>query len=258
MIPAQACLLRIYVNASNRWKGKPLYQRIVETARALQLAGASVFSVDLSYGSHHRIHDLSSDYEFYDLPVVVELADAFERVEELMLRLDEMISEGMITLEPVRVIRYAHHQNRPDEIRGSRSESPRFEGSPQGMTSSEGTEATMSIEGEAQRLTIYLGSSDTWHGRNLAVEIVEQCRTLGLAGATLYRGIMGFGKHSRIHRAHVLGLSSDLPERIEIVDRPDMIARILPVLDEMVDGGLVLLEEVRVLRYQGHDDTRST
>ena len=78
----------------------------------------------------------------------------------------------------------------------------------------------MIIDGPAQKVTIYVGSQDLWHGRNLAVAIVERCRELGLAGATMTRGIMGFGKNSRIHRAHILGLSDDLPERIEVVDSP--------------------------------------
>jgi PII-like signaling protein len=113
----------------------------------------------------------------------------------------------------------------------------------------------MDLEGRAQRVTVYLGSSDTWRGRNLAAAIVERCRELGMAGATASRGLMGFGKRSRIHRAHFLGLSDDLPERVEIVDRPEQIARLLPVLDEMVGGGLVVVEDVRVLHYQhGPDD----
>ena len=109
----------------------------------------------------------------------------------------------------------------------------------------------MMIEGEARRVTIFVGSRDTWHGKNLAAAIVERCRSMGLAGATLTRGIMGFGKNSRVHRAHLLGLSDDLPERIEVVDRPERIDELLPVLDEMVGGGLIVVEDVRVVRYRG-------
>jgi uncharacterized protein len=112
----------------------------------------------------------------------------------------------------------------------------------------------MPIEGEAQRVTVYIGSSDTWHGSNLALAIVERCRKLGFAGATASRGVMGFGKHSRLHRAHLLGLSEDLPERIEIVDSPERIAELLPVLDEMVDGGLIILEDVRAIHYRHHGE----
>ena len=77
----------------------------------------------------------------------------------------------------------------------------------------------MKIEGEGKRMTVYVGSADTWKGRNLAVAIIERCREMGLAGATVSRGVMGFGKHSVIHKAHLLGLSDDLPEKIEVVDQ---------------------------------------
>src|SRR5262249_47627417 len=115
-------------------------------------------------------------------------------------------------------------------------------------------EAGMSIESLAQRLTVYIGSADTWNGRNLAVEIVERCRRLGLAGATVSRGILGFGKSSVIHRAQLLGLSQDLPERVEIIDQPDRIARILPEVEALVAGGLIVLEDVRVVHYGHHRD----
>jgi PII-like signaling protein len=111
----------------------------------------------------------------------------------------------------------------------------------------------MTIDGPAQKVTIYVGSQDLWHGRNLAIAMVERCRELGLAGATMTRGVMGFGKHSRIHRAHLLGLSDDLPERIEVIDSPERIALILPILNEMVDGGLILVQDVEVVHYRHHE-----
>src|SRR5262249_22685867 len=114
----------------------------------------------------------------------------------------------------------------------------------------------MPLEGEAQRVTVYLGSSDTWRGRNLAMAIVERCRAMGLAGARASLGVMGFGKHSRLHKARLLGLSDDLPERVEVIDRPERIAQLLPVLEEMVDGGLIVVEDVRVVRYRPHADPK--
>jgi uncharacterized protein len=112
----------------------------------------------------------------------------------------------------------------------------------------------MRIEGEGQRVTVYIGSSDTWHGTNLALAIVERCRKLGFAGATASRGVMGFGKNSRIHRAHLFGLSEDLPEKVEIIDRAERIAELMPMLEEMVSGGLVVVEDVHVVRYQHHTE----
>jgi PII-like signaling protein len=108
----------------------------------------------------------------------------------------------------------------------------------------------------AKKVIIYVGSQDTWQGRNLAAAIVERCRALGLAGATMTRGNMGFGKNSLIHRAHLLGLSDDMPERIEIIDRPETIARVLPVLEEMVGAGLIVVQDVQVFQL-GHDATSS-
>jgi PII-like signaling protein len=110
----------------------------------------------------------------------------------------------------------------------------------------------MIIEGSAQKLTIYIGSQDTWHGRNLGAAIIEHCRAKGLGGATMTRGNMGFGKNSLIHRAHVLGLSDDLPERIEVIDRHERIAEVLPTLEAMVGAGLIVVQDVHVVLYR-HD-----
>ncbi len=107
----------------------------------------------------------------------------------------------------------------------------------------------MKIEGDARRVRIYIGESDQWHGRPLYTAIVERCRREGFAGATVLRGIEGFGAHSRIHTARILRLSEDLPVIVEIVDRPERIEQLLPILDEMVLEGLVTVEDVHVLKY---------
>jgi hypothetical protein len=114
MIPDEASLLRLYINGSDRWQGKPLYRAVVEAAREMHLAGASVFLVDLSYGAHRRLRDAKSEYLFVDIPVVVEIVDAPERLEELLDRLRLMVIDGFTTVEPVRVVRYAHHEDRPE------------------------------------------------------------------------------------------------------------------------------------------------
>jgi PII-like signaling protein len=106
MIPAEAGLVRIFVNSSDRWRGKPLYEAVVETARALHLAGASVFPVELSFGAHRRLRDAASDYLFAEIPVVIEIVDGLDRIDALLVELRTMIKDGLITVEPVRVMRY--------------------------------------------------------------------------------------------------------------------------------------------------------
>ncbi len=107
----------------------------------------------------------------------------------------------------------------------------------------------MKIEGDAKRVRIYIGESDQWHGQPLFNAIVLRCREMGLAGATVLRGIEGYGANSRIHTAHILRLSEDLPVVVEIVDVAERIEKLLPILDEMVTEGLITIDDVHVVKY---------
>jgi PII-like signaling protein len=109
----------------------------------------------------------------------------------------------------------------------------------------------MRLEGEGKLLRIFIGESDRWHGKPLYEAIVELVRTEGLAGATVVRGIEGFGADSRLHTSRILRLSEDLPVVIEVVDRPEAIDRILPRLDEMVGEGMLTVEKVHIIAYRG-------
>jgi PII-like signaling protein len=112
MIPTEAQLLSIHVGANEHYNGKRLYESIVEMARTMKLAGASVFPVEMSYGGHRQIHDVLSDYTFIELPVVIEIVDGPERVAALVSALGKMISPAMVTVEPARIIRYSHTEVR--------------------------------------------------------------------------------------------------------------------------------------------------
>lgn len=108
----------------------------------------------------------------------------------------------------------------------------------------------MKIEGDGLLLRIFIGESDRWQGMPLHDAIVRKLREQGLAGATVLRGLEGFGAHSRIHTASVLRLSEDLPIVIEVIDKPERIEKILPSLDEMISEGLMTLEQVRIIVYR--------
>jgi uncharacterized protein len=107
----------------------------------------------------------------------------------------------------------------------------------------------MKLTGEAKLLRIFIGENDQWHGKPLYEAIVLKARELHLAGATVLRGPMGFGAHSRLHTTKILRLSQDLPLVIEMVDTEAKIAELLPHIDEMVREGLVTLEKVEVIKY---------
>jgi PII-like signaling protein len=99
-------LLRIYVTAVERRGGKLLYELIVRTARGLDLAGASVFPVQMSFGTSRHVHDASSDYGFAELPVVIEIVEARQRIEALLTALGDSLASSLLTIEPVRI--YSH------------------------------------------------------------------------------------------------------------------------------------------------------
>src|SRR6266516_1456079 len=111
----------------------------------------------------------------------------------------------------------------------------------------------MKIPQDGYLLRIFIGEADHWHGKPLYEAIVLKARELHMAGATVLRGPMGFGAHSRMHTAKILRLSEDLPIVIEIVDSKEQIDAFLPHLDAMVQEGLVTLEQVRVIKYRAGD-----
>ena len=113
----------------------------------------------------------------------------------------------------------------------------------------------MKIEGEGKLLRIFVGESDRWHGKPLYQAIVERVRHEGLAGATVLRGIEGFGANAHLHTTRLLRLSEDLPVLIEVVDEEERIRAILPELDVMVGDGLITLEKIEVIAYRGTGPT---
>ena len=113
----------------------------------------------------------------------------------------------------------------------------------------------MKIPQDGYLLRVFLGESDRWHGKPLYEAIVLKARELHLAGATVLRGPMGFGAHSRLHTTKVLQLSEDLPIVVEIVDSKEKIDELMPYVDEMVQEGLVTLERVQVIKYRAGDAT---
>jgi PII-like signaling protein len=108
----------------------------------------------------------------------------------------------------------------------------------------------MKLPEEGMLLRIFIGESDNYKGKALYEQIVLKAREMNLAGATVTRGIMGFGADSRVHTAKLLRLSEDLPVVIELVDSEENLNKLLPFLDEVVEEGLITLEKVRVIKYR--------
>jgi uncharacterized protein len=115
----------------------------------------------------------------------------------------------------------------------------------------------MKLEGKAKMLRIHFGEDDQWQGKPLYEAIVERCRKLDIAGATVYRGIEGYGASTIIRRSHLLHFSSDAPILVQVIDTAENIQRLIPVLDEMVQEGLIAMSDVEVIKYVHQDGQRS-
>jgi PII-like signaling protein len=114
----------------------------------------------------------------------------------------------------------------------------------------------MSLSGPAQRLTIIIGEDDVWHHKPLYTEIVHRAHKFGLAGASVFRGLEGYGPSGRVHTSRLLSLSEDLPVAVIIIDTAERIEEFLPQLDELATEGVVVLDDVYVHRYLGRKAPR--
>jgi len=113
------------------------------------------------------------------------------------------------------------------------------------------------LAGKAKMLRIHFGEDDKWKDKPLYRAIVEKCRELDIAGATVFRGIAGYGASTLIHRTHLLSFSSDAPIMVSVIDSEDKVQQLIPYLDEMVDEGLIAISEVEVIKYVHQDGERS-
>ena len=185
------------------------------------------------------------------VPVVVEIVDSRQNIARFLGQAVEIIPEGVITLERAHVMLY-----RTSATAAAKAEMRLDIPAPIAALStipSEEEFAMMKLSEEGQLLRVFIGESDTWHGEPLYRAIVLKARELGLAGATVLRGTMGFGANTRVHTSRLLDLSTDLPIVVEVVDEAEKIAALLPFLDETVVEGMITVEGVRVLKYRHNE-----
>jgi hypothetical protein len=246
---SEQVLCRFQLSNFIRHGMSPLYEWIVETAHREGLQGATVLKGFYGLrpeGSVLEEHTWSLSQE---LPMIVEVVDEPARIEALLARVEPAFREGVITLERAHVLVYRA---------GAREPSPPLTGRKilaTTTTSAAYGVRTMKVPEHGVLLRIFIGESDKEPGRDrpLYEAIVRRAREAHLAGATALRGPMGFGRHSRVHTAKLLELSTDLPIVIEIVDSEEKVDAFLPTVDELVTEGLVTLEAVRIVRYVSPD-----
>ena len=222
---------------------------IVTVARHDGLRGATVLKGFYGLRAEGSVQRERAWSVGQDLPVIVEVVDEPARIEGLLAKVEPAFPEGVITLERAHVLLYRAGPREPlapltgRQIIGTVA------------TSAATGVRTMKSPENGVLLRIFIGESDKEPGsdRPLYEALVRRAREARLAGATVLRGPMGFGRHSLVHTAKLLELSTDLPIVIEIVDAEDRVDAFLPTVDELVTEGLVTLEAVRIVRYVSPD-----
>ena len=235
-------LLRVFAGEADREGGQSLYRAVIEAALEAGLAGATALRGPLSYGSRQLNFEFNVDAPG-NLPMVVEIIDSADKIEAFLPQLDSMIGSGLVTLEMVRMARLGRRTSGALEFSlGNEAPSAPSPGQLK-------EEAQMEVPHEAVLLRIFTGNDDRCGVEEpLYLAIVMKAREMHLAGATVLRGPLGFGHSRRLHKGRLLA-TDDRPVIIEICDAVEKINAFLPVLDGMMESGLVTIEKARVIQY---------
>ena len=217
----------IYVAEDQQYHGSTAYAAILDFLFFHGVSGATVTRGIAGFGADHRLQTVNLVDLAVRLPVKVEFVESAEKVESLLPKLQEMAGTGLIEMHDTTIVKPAEkktHDNAP-------------EGPP------------LKREGKAKIMRIYVGENDKWNGKPLYEAIVSGLRSHDIAGATVYRGILGYGANRRIHRDAALSLSHDRPILLSVVDTEEKLQAFMPILDQMVQQGLVVLSDVDVIKY---------
>ncbi len=215
----------VFLNEDTRHRLEPLWSAIFTFLRHKQVAGATVSRPKMGFGSHQQVHSTASEGSLEHLPVVVEFIESPERVEELLPTLYDMVTDGLIEVQDTNIVKSVILQK-----------------------ATGGPHPHERIAGPARMMRIFLGEADQWHGEPLYDAIVKKLRMLDIAGATVYRGILGYGAKGHEHKASFFHLSKDLPIMISVVDEEQRIARAAEAIEPMMEDGLIVFSPVDAVR----------
>ena len=240
-------LLRIYLLSTDLTGTIPTYERLVQQARQRRLAGATIVRGIFGFGEGEGSTQSSVWHLSYPVPVVAEFVDAGDAIAVFLREeVEPVVQHGTITLERAAVMMYRHRataEAKPSlQLPGPVEDLSTL---PESVRSS-----NMTSDDQGILLRIFAGESDTHEGQPLYQAVVHKARELGLAGATVLKGAMGFGANSVLHTTKSIELSTDLPIVIELVDVEANVKKLLPHLDAMVHEGMITMEAVRIVAYR--------
>jgi PII-like signaling protein len=217
----------IYVTEDQQYHGSSAYAAILDFLFFRGVSGATVTRGIAGFGADRQLQTTSLVDLAVRLPVKIEFIESAEKVEELLPKLQAMAGAGLIEMHDTTIVKPAEKtQKQPEPARPA-----------------------LKREGKAKMMWIYIGENDKWNGKPLYDAIVNGLRSNDIAGVTVYRGILGYGANRRIHKDTTLSLSHDRPILLSVVDTEDKLKAFMPILDQMVQQGLVVLSDVDIIKY---------
>jgi PII-like signaling protein len=215
----------IYVNETARHHLQPLHDAILTLLLHKGVSGATATRAFAGFGAHQQMRTPDIEVLAMDLPIRVEFVETAEKVEEVLPTLYEMVNDGLIEVQDTTVIRHARKGSSPEpKLPHERSQGP------------------------AKLLRVFMGEADKWHGEPLYDAIVKKLRMMEIAGATVYRGILGYGAKGHEHKRSFFHPMRDLPVMVTVVDSADKIAAAAEAIEGMLEDGLIVLSDVDIVR----------
>jgi PII-like signaling protein len=215
----------IYVNETTQHHMQPLHDAILMYLMHKGVSGATATRAFSGFGSHQLLHTPKIEVLSMDLPIRIEFVETAEKVEEVLPTLYEMVSDGLIEVQDTTVVRNARRSPRPEpKLPHERRQGP------------------------AKLMRVYIGEADRWHGEPLHDAIVKKLRMMEVAGATVYRGVLGYGAKGHEHKRSFFHPTRDLPVMVTVIDSPEKIAAASEAIEDMLEDGLIVMSDVEILR----------
>ena len=215
----------IYVNEDTQHHFTPLCDSILNFLLHKGVSGATATRAMAGFGAHRVMHTTKVEVLTEHLPIRIEFIESAEKVDELMPTLYDMVTDGVIEVQDTQVIKAANKE-RPAPVKAPHVE----------------------MRGRARLMRIYMGESDRWNGEPLYEAIVKRLRLMDIAGATVYRGILGYGVKGHTHKSGRLPFSRDLPVMISVVDAEEKLTQAMIEIEAMMQDGIIVLSDVDVIR----------
>ncbi len=220
----------IYVNEDAKYRHGPLWEAILMFLLHKGVAGATASRSMAGFGAHQVLHTPNIEALAEHMPIRVEFIETATKVDDLLPTLYEMVADGLIEMQDTTVVKQAV-VNQAMVRRPAEPKQPH-----------------QSKRGKATMMRIFLGEADQWHGELLHEAIVKRLRLMEIAGATVYRGILGYGAKGHTHKQSFMHISRDLPIMISVIDTPEKLAEASAVVEGMIEDGLIVFSDVDMIR----------